>query len=120
VSTAMLQVHQSKCFPGGIVASLSIPWGSDRGDEAIGGYHALWPRDMVQAALGKLACGDAASARQTLFYLETLRRVTGIGRRTCGLTERLIGPPRKWMAPASRSFSQTRSGGRMNSTAWRR
>jgi len=77
VSTAMLQVHQSKCFPGGIVASLSIPWGSDRGDEAIGGYHALWPRDMVQAALGKLACGDAASARQTLFYLETTQEGDG-------------------------------------------
>jgi len=77
VSAAMLQVHESKRFPGGIIASLSIPWGGARGDEAVGGYHVLWPRDMVQAALGKLACGDAASARQTLFYLETTQESDG-------------------------------------------
>lgn len=77
VSATVLQVHQSKRFPGGIIASLSIPWGNDRGDEAIGGYHVMWPRDMVQAALGKLACGDADSARQTLFYLETTQEGDG-------------------------------------------
>lgn len=69
VSTAVLETHQSKRFPGGFVASLSLPWGFARSDEDVGGYHVLWPRDMVETALGKLASGDPRSARSTLFYL---------------------------------------------------
>ncbi len=77
VSTAVMQIHESKRFPGAIVAGLSIPWGFDRGDEDIGGYHVIWPRDMVQAAFGKLACGDAVSARRTIFYLECTQEANG-------------------------------------------
>lgn len=77
VSTAVLQIHESKRFPGAAVAGLSIPWGFDRGDKDIGGYHVIWPRDMVQAAMGKLACGDAASARRAWFYLECTQEDQG-------------------------------------------
>jgi glucoamylase len=77
VSTAVLQTHESKRFPGATVASLSIPWGFDRGDNDIGGYHVIWPRDMVQAALGKLACGDAVSARRAWFFLECTQEGPG-------------------------------------------
>ncbi|MBV8070451.1 MAG: glucan 1,4-alpha-glucosidase [Acidobacteriaceae bacterium] len=77
VSTAVLETHESKRFPGGVVASLAVPWGFDRGDKDIGGYHVIWPRDMAQAALGKLACGDAESARRTLFYLECTQERDG-------------------------------------------
>ena len=69
VSTAVLETHQSKRFPGGFVASLSVPWGFERTDKDVGGYHVVWPRDLVEAAMGKLASGDARSARSTLFYL---------------------------------------------------
>ena len=69
VSTAMLETHQSKRFPGGFVASLSLPWGFARSDKDVGGYHVVWPRDMVETAMGKLASGDAKTARSTLFYL---------------------------------------------------
>ncbi|MEO6801928.1 MAG: glycoside hydrolase family 15 protein [Granulicella sp.] len=69
VSTAVLETHQSKRFPGGFVASLSLPWGFARSDDDVGGYHVLWPRDAVETAMGKLASGDAGSARSTLFYL---------------------------------------------------
>jgi glucoamylase len=69
VSTAVLETHQSKRFPGGFVASLSLPWGFSRSDQDVGGYHVLWPRDLVETAMGKLACGDARSARSALFYL---------------------------------------------------
>jgi glucoamylase len=69
VSAAVLETHQSKRFPGGFVASLSLPWGFAQSDKDVGGYHVLWPRDMVETAMGKLACGDARSARSTLFYL---------------------------------------------------
>ena len=77
VSTAVLQIHESKRFPGAMVAGLSIPWGFDRGDEDIGGYHVIWPRDLVHAAMGKLACGDAASARRSLFYLKCTQESDG-------------------------------------------
>ena len=36
-STVVLRAHESKDFLGGIIASLSIPWGFNKGDEDIGG-----------------------------------------------------------------------------------
>ena len=77
VSTAVLETHQSKRFPGGFVASLSVPWGFARGDKDIGGYHVVWPRDMVEIAMGKLAGGDARSARSALFYLACTQNADG-------------------------------------------
>lgn len=70
ISTAVSRIHESKRFPGAFIASLSIPWGFARGDKDVGGYHVVWPRDMCETAMGLLACGDADSARRTLFYLE--------------------------------------------------
>jgi glucoamylase len=46
-SVAVLRTHESKDFLGGIIASLSIPWGFNKGDEDLGGYHLVWPRDLV-------------------------------------------------------------------------
>ena len=69
VSTAVLKTHEGKRFRGGMIASLSIPWGSAKGDDDLGGYHLVWPRDLVESAGGLLAAGDVASARDTLFYL---------------------------------------------------
>ncbi len=77
VSTAMLATHQSKRFPGGFVASLSLPWGFARTDKDVGGYHVVWPRDLVEAAMGKLASGDADSARSALFYLACTQGADG-------------------------------------------
>lgn len=69
VSTAVLRCHEDKFFHGGIIASLSIPWGEVRGDQDIGGYHLVWPRDLVHGAMGLLAAGRKEDAQQTLFYL---------------------------------------------------
>lgn len=69
VSTAVLRTHESKRFPGGMIASLSIPWGASKGDHDVAGYHVVWPRDLVQTAGGLLAAGDPDSARRTLSYL---------------------------------------------------
>jgi glucoamylase len=77
VSTAVLETHQSKRFRGGFVASLSVPWGFARGDKDIGGYHVVWPRDMIEIAMGKLASGDAYSARSALFYLACTQNADG-------------------------------------------
>ncbi len=69
VSTAVLRVHASKSVTGGMSASLSIPWGAAKGDDDLGGYHLIWPRDLCESASGLLAAGDAASARQSLTFL---------------------------------------------------
>ncbi len=69
VSTAVLGTHRSKRFAGGLIASLSIPWGAAHGDQDLGGYHIVWPRDLVETASALLAMGHRQAARETLFYL---------------------------------------------------
>lgn len=77
VSTAVLKTHEAKRFAGGMIASLSIPWGSAKGDDDLGGYHLVWPRDLVESAGGLLAAGDVGSARTTLFYLMCTQEADG-------------------------------------------
>ena len=67
VSTVVLRSHIDKTYPGAMVASLSVPWG-DTGNER-GGYHLVWPRDMVETAGALLALGAEQEARDTLRYL---------------------------------------------------
>jgi glucoamylase len=67
VSAVVLRAHLDKTYPGAMVASLSVPWG-DHGDER-GGYHLVWPRDLVQCASALLAFGAEPEARDTLRYL---------------------------------------------------
>lgn len=69
ISAAMLKGHESKRHPGALIASLSIPWGYSRGDNDLGGYHLVWPRDMVQTAGGLLAANALEEARRVLNYL---------------------------------------------------
>lgn len=68
-STAVLRTHESKRFHGGVIASLAIPWGGHHGDQDIGGYHLVWPRDLYHAAAALLAAGRPQDAQQCLFYL---------------------------------------------------
>jgi glucoamylase len=63
----VLRSHLDKTYPGAMVASLSVPWG-DSGDER-GGYHLVWPRDLVETAGALLALGAEQEARDTLRYL---------------------------------------------------
>ncbi len=68
-SAVVLRSHESVSFPGGIIASLSIPWGFSKGDDDLGGYHLVWPRDLVESAGGLLAIGAHAEATRVLEYL---------------------------------------------------
>jgi glucoamylase len=77
ISTAVLATHESQSFQGGIVASLSIPWGDLKGDEDLGGYHIIWPRDLVEGAGGLLAAGNDEDACRTLFYLICTQEADG-------------------------------------------
>jgi glucoamylase len=76
-SVAVLRSHESKDFLGGIIASLSIPWGFDKGDEDLGGYHLIWPRDLVESAGGLLAAGAHDDALRVLHYLEATQEADG-------------------------------------------
>jgi len=76
-STTMLRVHESKDFLGGVIASLSIPWGFNKGDEDLGGYHLVWPRDLVETAGGFLAAGAPGDAVRVLRYLEATQEGDG-------------------------------------------
>lgn len=77
VSTTVLRTHEEKSYPGAIIASLSIPWGFSKGDDDLGGYHLIWPRDLAQAAGGLIASGDVEHAVETLLYLMSTQEPDG-------------------------------------------
>jgi glucoamylase len=74
-SAMVLKVHQDKDFLGAMVASLSTPWGQSRHDE--GGYHLVWPRDLVETSGALLAVGDHETARHILQYLIATQQSDG-------------------------------------------
>jgi glucoamylase len=76
-SLAVLRSHESKAAPGGLIASLSIPWGFSKGDNDLGGYHLVWSRDMVETAGGLLAAGAHDDVRRVLSYLRTTQQPDG-------------------------------------------
>jgi glucoamylase len=76
-SMSVLRTHESKDFLGGIIASLSIPWGFNKGDEDLGGYHLVWPRDLVETAGALLAAGAVTDAVRVLRYLEVTQEADG-------------------------------------------
>ncbi len=77
VSTAVLKTHEAKRFPGGMIASLSIPWGFSKGDDDLGGYHLVWPRDMVESAGGLLAADSREDVHRVLSYLQVTQEADG-------------------------------------------
>ena len=76
-SVNLLLAHEDKIYPGAMIASLSIPWGEDKGDDDLGGYHLVWTRDMVNAATALLAVGDTATPLRALIYLAIAQREDG-------------------------------------------
>ncbi len=76
-SRAILLAHEDKTFPGAFIASLSIPWGSSKGDEDPGGYHLVWVRDLFHAATGLLACEVREAPLRALIYLATRQAPDG-------------------------------------------
>jgi glucoamylase len=85
VSTAVLRCHESPTFPGGLIASLSIPWGASKGDDDLGGYHLVWPRDLVQTAGALLACGAHDEVRRVARYLRAIQEPDGSWPQNCWL-----------------------------------
>lgn len=76
VSTSVLATHRDDAS-GAIIASLSIPWGSAKGDDDLGGYHLVWTRDLVETAGGLLAAGAEKDALAVLDYLVATQEADG-------------------------------------------
>ncbi len=85
VSTAVLRCHESPTVPGGLIASLSIPWGSSKGDDDLGGYHLVWPRDLAQTAGAFLACGAFDEVLRVVRYLRAIQEDDGSWPQNCWL-----------------------------------
>ena len=76
-SAAILAIHEDKRASGAIIASLSIPWGNTKSDHELGGYHLVWPRDLVNSAGALIAMGHSVLARRTLRYLMSTQEADG-------------------------------------------
>lgn len=76
-SNAVIRSSESKRFPGGVIASLSIPWGFAKGDDDLGGYHLVWPRDLVETAGAMLAAGEFDGAKRVVQYLKSTQLPDG-------------------------------------------
>lgn len=77
ISMSVLMTHEAKHFSGGMIASLSIPWGFDKGDDDLGGYHLVWPRDLVEAVGGLLAAATRPETQHVLDYLQVTQEADG-------------------------------------------
>ena len=77
ISAAVLRTHESKRVEGGIIASLSIPWGFSKPDDDLGGYHLVWPRDLVETAGAFIAVGAHEHVRRVLRYLQVTQESDG-------------------------------------------
>jgi len=76
-SINLLLAHEDKIYPGAMIASLSIPWGEDKGDDELGGYHLVWTRDMTQSAVALMAAGDTTTPLRSMIYLAITQREDG-------------------------------------------
>jgi glucoamylase len=73
----LLLAHEDKTYSGAMIASLSIPWGDQKSDDELGGYHLVWTRDLVKSVTGLLAAGDTSTPLRSLIYLAVSQREDG-------------------------------------------
>jgi len=77
LSRLVLLAHEDKIYPGALVASMSIPWGEDKGDADLGGYHLVWTRDLVKSASALLASGQTGTPLRSLVWLACVQGADG-------------------------------------------
>lgn len=77
ISACAIRIHESRTFPGGVIASLSIPWGESKGDQDTGGYHLVWPRDLAESAGALIAQKSFDDANRIVNYLMSTQKADG-------------------------------------------
>jgi glucoamylase len=75
LSATVLKVHQDRTYRGAAVASLAVPWGN--ASHSRGGYHLVWPRDLVETAGALVVLNAMPEARDTLRYLIATQQADG-------------------------------------------
>ncbi|MGH6988709.1 MAG: glycoside hydrolase family 15 protein [Stellaceae bacterium] len=74
-SAAILRIHLDRTYCGAAVASLSVPWGD--ASQSRGGYHLVWPRDLVETAGALVAMSAFGDACDVLRYLIATQQADG-------------------------------------------
>ena len=74
-SATVLKTHEDRTYPGALVASLSVPWGSST--DTLGGYHLVWPRDASLTAFAFIAIGQVDDAKRILAHVQTAQYPDG-------------------------------------------
>lgn len=74
---AVMRIQEAFHFSGAVIASLSIPWGNTKGDGDIGGYHLVWPRDLVECSGEFLAFNAKEDALRVMNYLMATQEADG-------------------------------------------
>lgn len=74
VAMMALKAGEDKTYAGASIAALATPWGevknADRCCPAdIGGYQAVWARDLYQIVTAQIAAGDSAAANRGVDFL---------------------------------------------------
>ncbi|HET6469172.1 MAG TPA: glycoside hydrolase family 15 protein [Geminicoccaceae bacterium] len=73
-SAMVLKALEDKTHAGGLIASLSTPYGEQIDAAGVDvGYRAVWPRDFYQCAMALLALGDEATPKVAFEYLQQLQ-----------------------------------------------
>ncbi|EGF91912.1 glucan 1,4-alpha-glucosidase [Asticcacaulis biprosthecium C19] len=73
-SALTLKVQEDKTKAGGLIASLSNPWGDTvYTDVSATGYKGVWPRDFYQVAMAMAALGDRETPVAAYRYLPTVQ-----------------------------------------------
>jgi glucoamylase len=68
LSAMTLKTMQDKTN-GAMIAGIGTPWGFAEGDNDVGGYHMVWPRDLYKSANALISAGDAVSATSAVNWL---------------------------------------------------
>ena len=77
VSAAVLRAHESKRVEGGIIASLSIPWGFSKPDDDLGGYHLVWPETSSRSPAASSRSARTSTSGACLRYLQVTQEADG-------------------------------------------
>lgn len=76
-SFGVLHICESKRYAGAIIASPTIPWGNENNDPSTGGYHLVWPRDLVETSGAFLAIHSKENSLRILNYLLSIQENDG-------------------------------------------
>ena len=87
-----------------MIASLSIPWGDEKSDEELGGYHLVWTRDMVKCVSALLAVGNFSTPLRALIYLAVSQREDGGFYQNFWIDGRPLGWAYSWTRSRSQFF----------------